>query len=69
MTVVNTNLLEVKSTKDSQGVSVLAVKKNDRAVGMRLAQPEEEGLQRYRAKTLPTAGIIIREAQEQQLTF
>ena len=69
MTVVNTNLLEAKSTKDSQGVSVLAVKKNDRASGMRLAQPEEEGLQRYRAKTLPTAGVIIREAQEQQLTF
>lgn len=39
MTVINTAMLETKSTKDTQGVCVLSVKKNDRMEKMRLAQP------------------------------
>ena len=69
ITVVNTAMLDAKSTRDTQGVNALLPKKNDTLAGMRPVAEGEEGLLRYRAKTLPTAGVLRRESTAGQITF
>ena len=68
-TLVQTDRLETKSTKNAQGVQILTLKKNDRAVSMQCVDPQDESWKRCTAKTLPTAGILMKDAPGTQVTF
>ena len=64
--------LTPKTTRNTQGVAVVSLKK--KAVVSRVAAVEESGIvnqSRYRTKTLPAAGAILKEedASEKQITF
>ena len=70
--IVSTAQLSPKTTKNTQGVAVMSLKKKAQlsaVVGL-----EESGIvnaSRYRNKTIPTAGAILKEedAPEQQISF
>lgn len=62
--LVHTELIAPKTTKDSQGVNVLTLKKNQQV--QRLAVYTEELLadpKRYRVRSIPAAGALLREEQ------
>ncbi len=71
MLLVNTALIPEKQTKDTLGVGILTLKKNaevDRVVP--LAELELDNPQRYRTRTLPAAGALLRaEDAAEQLTL
>lgn len=67
--LVQTERLETKTTKNAQGVQILTLKKNDRAASMQPVNPEDETFKRYTAKTLPTAGVLLKDTQNSQVTF
>ena len=68
-TLVQTERLETKTTKNAQGVQILTLKKNDRAASLLRVSPEDETYKRCAAKTLPTAGVLCKDAPGSQVTF
>lgn len=70
--LMNTAMLQSKATRTAQGVAVMNLK---RGQGIRLALPAEQaGIldpARYRTRTLPAAGALIRDGDEpeKQLTL
>ena len=70
--VVNTALLAPKTTRTTIGVSAMSLKK--KATLDRIRSLEDSGIQnvsRYRSKSLPAAGAILKEedAEDQQLSL
>ena len=70
--IFSTALLTLKTTRDAQGVSVMAVKK--RATVSHAVKEAESGIvdvSRYRCRKLPSAGALLKEedAPEKQITF
>lgn len=70
--VVSTALLLPKTTRNTIGVSVMSLKK--KAVFDKAVLLEESGIvnaSRYRCRTIPTAGALIKEedALEKQTSF
>ena len=70
--VVSTALLLPKTTRNTQGVSVVSLKK--KAALLRAVKVEESGivnLSRYRSRTVPTAGAVLKEedSPDKQLGF
>ncbi len=70
--IFSTALLAPKTTRNTQGVSVVSVKK--KAALSRVTLLENSGIvnqSRYRSRTLPAAGAIIKEedAPEKQISF
>ena len=70
--VFSTAQLLPKTTRNTQGVGIVSLKKK---AAVTAAQPVEESgivnLSRYRAKTLPSAGAILKDedAQDKQIQF
>ena len=60
--VFNTSLLQLKTSRSTQGVAVMSLKKNHKLV---TAAPLDEtmikNVARYRVKSLPSAGALLRE--------
>lgn len=71
MLLVNTAGILPKSTKDTQGIAALKLKKNQKAVSLRRhIEGEFEKEWRFRAKNLPAAGAVPGEADiAEQITF
>ncbi len=71
MLLVNTAVLASKSTRDTQGVAVMTLRKKGVLVSFAPYQPGTlAGEHRYRARTLPAAGALPRpEDQGEQLTL
>ena len=70
--VVNTALLAPKSAKTTQGVAVMALKKRQTVCRARLlTQTGIKNLARYRVRSLPAAGALLKEedADEQQMSM
>ena len=70
--IVSTAQLLPKTTRNTQGVSVVTLKK--KALLLRACKLDESGIvnqSRYRSRTVPTAGALIKEedATEKQLGF
>ena len=70
--IFSTALLLPKTTRNTQGVAVMTLKK--KAVVTGVATLEESGVtnqSRYRTKTIPAAGALLKEedSQEKQITF
>ena len=60
--VVNTERIPLKTTRTTQGVNVLSSKKESVMIGASLASESGLGnLSRYRTKTIPAAGAVLRE--------
>ncbi len=71
MLLVGTAQIAEKATRDSQGVVVLTLKKNQTMVSLRpAAELEINNPHRYRVRSLPAAGAILREEDSaEQLTI
>lgn len=69
--IFDTAVLLPKTTRGTQGVVVMTVKKNHFVVSAEPFDPEKlANAHRFRAKTLPSAGAIVREEDEgEQLTI
>ena len=70
--VFSTAQLLPKTTRNTQGVSVISLKKKATLSGaVTVAQSGIVNLSRYRSKTIPTAGALLKEedSQEKQQTF
>ena len=70
--VFNTALLLPKATRNTQGVSVVSLKKKATVLRAVLAsQSGIENLSRYRSRTVPAAGALLKEedAPEKQISF
>ena len=69
--IFDTAVLLPKTTRDTQGVVVMTVKKNHFVVSAEPFDPERlANAHRFRAKTLPSTGAIVREEDEgEQLTI
>ena len=70
--IVSTALLLPKTTRNTQGVAVVSLKK--KAVVTDVMPLEESGIvnqSRYRSKNIPTAGAILKEedSPEKQITL
>lgn len=68
----NTSMLSAKSTRSSQGVSLLTLKKNrvlDHACA--LSESGITNLKRYRTRTIPATGALLRAEDdgEKQLSM
>ncbi len=70
--VFNSSSLAPKATRNTQGVAVMALKKKAILTGAKpLAQSAIANVSRYRVRSLPAAGALIRpeDAEEQQLSL
>ncbi|MBQ8025194.1 MAG: topoisomerase IV [Oscillospiraceae bacterium] len=70
--VFNSSALAPKATRNTQGVAVMALKKKALLTGAKpLAQSAIANVSRYRVRSLPAAGALIRpeDAEEQQLSL
>ena len=70
--IFSTALLASKTTRATQGVAVMALKKNAKLVRVRTLADSAIGNQaRYRAKSLPAAGALLRQedTEEQQISL
>ena len=70
--IISTAQLLPKTTKNTQGVAVMSLKKKAQLTAV--ASLEESGIvnaSRYRNKTIPTAGALLKEedSQEKQISF
>jgi DNA gyrase subunit A len=70
--IISTALMLPKTTRNTQGVAVVSLKK--KAVVTGIAPLEESGIvnqSRYRSKNIPTAGALLKEedSPEKQITF
>lgn len=60
--IVNTALLQAKTTRNTQGVAALTLKKNQQVIRvLPVSEAGIENLARYRTRTLPAAGALIKE--------
>lgn len=71
MLLINTGAIMSKTTKNTQGVSVMKLKKNQKVTAIHLySEGEFEKEWRFRAKNLPAAGAVPSMADiEEQITF
>lgn len=71
MLLINTAGILPKTTKDTQGISAMKLKKTHKVVSMHLYKEGEfEKAWRFRAKNLPAAGALLSEADiAEQITF
>ena len=70
--IFSTALLAAKTTRATQGVAVMALKKNAKVVRVQTLSDSAIGNQaRYRAKSLPAAGALLRQedTEEQQISL
>ena len=70
--IVNTAQLQSKTTRAAQGVAVMTLKKNQQVIrASLLAEAGIENLARYRTRTLPAAGALIKEedAPDKQMSL
>ncbi len=70
--VFSTALLAVKTTKNTQGVAVISLKKNRAVTELRpLSETCIKNAARYRLRTLPAAGAVLRDEdrEERQLSI
>ena len=70
--IFSTALLAAKTTRATQGVAVMALKKNAKIVRVQALSDSAIGNQaRYRAKSLPAAGALLRQedTEEQQISL
>ena len=70
--ILHTALLAPKTTRSSQGVAVMTLKKNRRLMGARfLAETAIQNPARYRVRSLPAAGALLKgeDNGEKQLTL
>jgi len=69
--VFNSGMILPKSTRDSQGVQVITLRKNAALSSAKVISPEEApGLEKYRAKSVPAAGKPAKElGDSNQLSF
>jgi len=70
--IFSTALLASKTTRATQGVAVMALKKNAKLVRVRTLADSAIGNQaRYRAKSLPAAGALLRQedTEERQISL
>ena len=70
--IFSTALLAPKTTRATQGVAVMALKKNAKLVRVRTLADSAIGNQaRYRAKSLPAAGALLRQedTEEKQISL
>ena len=70
--IVNTAQLQVKTTRSTQGVAAFSLKKNQQVLrALPLAEAGIENLSRYRTRTLPSAGALMKEedAPDKQLSM
>ena len=70
--IISTALLLPKTTRNTQGVAVMSLKKKATLAGA--VKLEESGIanqSRYRSKTVPSAGAILKEedSPEKQISF
>ena len=70
--ILSTAQLLPKTTRNTQGVAVVSLKK--KAALLRACRLEGSGIvnqSRYRSKTIPTAGALLKEedSPEKQITF
>ena len=66
--VINTGLLTPKPTRSSQGVQVIALKKNQKVVSAELLENTHiKNLSRYRVKTIPSPGALLKDEDSAQL--
>lgn len=62
MLIIHTGLLELKTTKNAQGASVMTVKKGAKLFSVKPVQEADiANPHRYRAKKLPSTGSIVRQ--------
>lgn len=60
--VFNTTLLQVKTSRSTQGVGVMSLKKNSRVTSAApLADTVIKNISRYRVRSLPAAGALLKE--------
>ena len=71
MLLVGSALIPEKTTRDTAGVSVVALKKNAKIARVTLAEGLElNDAPRYRVRTLPAAGAILKDDDRaEQLTL
>lgn len=71
MLLINTAGILPKTTKDTQGISAMKLKKTHKVVSLHLYKEGEfEKAWRFRAKNLPAAGALLSEADiAEQITF
>lgn len=71
MLLINTAGILPKTTKDTQGISAMKLKKTHKVVSMHLYKEGEfEKAWRFRAKNLPAVGALLSEADiAEQITF
>ncbi|MDD6728674.1 MAG: DNA topoisomerase (ATP-hydrolyzing) subunit A [Eubacteriales bacterium] len=71
MLLVNTGAILPKTTKDTQGISAMKLKKNQTVTSIHLYREGEfEKAWRFRAKNLPAAGALLSDADiAEQITF
>ncbi len=70
--IVNTAQLQSKTTRSAQGVAVMALKKNQQVTqACLLSESGIENVARYRTRTLPAAGALIKEedAPDKQMSL
>ena len=69
--VFNTGMILPKTTRDSQGVQVITLRKNATLAAAELIQPESlEELEKYRSKSVPAAGKPAKDLGDtNQLSF
>lgn len=70
--VFNTTLLQVKTSRTTQGVAVMSLKKNSRVVSAApLKDTVIKNISRYRVRSLPAAGALLKEDDrgEEQLSL
>ena len=70
--IVNTAQLQSKTTRSAQGVAVMALKKNQQVTqACLLSESGIENVVRYRTRTLPAAGALIKEedAPDKQISL
>ena len=68
--LVHSDLIPVKTTRDTQGIMVLNLKKNQKIASVQPYVPGSLSQEhRYRTKTLPAAGALLREEDTQATLF
>ena len=70
--IVNTAQLQSKTTRSAQGVAVMTLKKNQQVTrACLLSESGMENVARYRTRTLPAAGALIKEedAPDKQMSL
>ena len=70
--IFNTAQLQAKTTRATQGVAVMTLKKNQQVIrASLLSEAGIENLARYRTRTIPAAGALIKEedAPDKQMSL